>query len=73
MPFAEIRMQLETPILSEVSQKEKYHIIITYMCNLKYGTNEPIYRTENSLMDIEYRLVVAKKGGKERDGLDVWG
>ena len=32
---------------SEVSQKDRqipYNII--YMCNLKYGTNEPIYKTE---------------------------
>ena len=41
-------MQLEILILSEVSQneKDKYHYAITYMWNLKYGTNELIYRTE---------------------------
>ena len=41
-------MQLEIIIPSEVSQKEKdkYHMIITYMWNLKYDTNEPIYETE---------------------------
>ena len=40
-------MQLEVLILIEVSQKEKdkYHVI-TYMWNLKYGTNKPIYKTE---------------------------
>ena len=32
--------------LSEVSQKEQQIPYITYMQNLKYGTNEPIYRTE---------------------------
>ena len=48
MPFAATWMQLEIIIVSEVSQKEKdkYHMIITYMWNLKYGTNEPIYKTE---------------------------
>ena len=38
-------MQLEILILSEVSQeKDKYYI--THMWNLKYGTNEPVYKTE---------------------------
>ena len=34
-------------ILSEVSHKEKdkYRMIL-FMWNLKYGTDEPIYRTE---------------------------
>ena len=47
MPFAATWMQLEIIILSEVNQKEKdkYHDI-TYKCNLKYGTNEPICKTE---------------------------
>ena len=46
MPFAATWMDLEIIILSEVSQteKDKYHI--TYMWNLKYGTNEPVYKTE---------------------------
>ena len=41
-------MQLQIILLSEVSQKEKdkYHMIITYMSNLKYGTNELIYKIE---------------------------
>ena len=45
MPFAATRMDLEIIILSEVSQteKDKYHI--TYMWNLKYDTNELIYKT----------------------------
>ena len=47
-PFVETWMDLETVIQSKVSQKEKnkYHMIITYMWNLKYDTNEPIYETE---------------------------
>ena len=44
-PFAATWMQLESLILSEVSQKDKYHKI-PYMRNRKYGTNEPIYKTE---------------------------
>ena len=44
MPFAATWMALEIIILSEVSQKEKdkCHMIITYMWNLKYDTNELI-------------------------------
>ena len=38
---------------------------ITYIWNLIYGTNEPIYRKK--LIDMEYRFVVAKGEG-ERDG-----
>ena len=38
MPFEETRMELETLILSEVSQK-KTPYDITYMWSLKYGTN----------------------------------
>ena len=43
MPFAATWMQLEIITLSEVSQKEKdnYH-----MWNLKYDTNELIYKAE---------------------------
>ena len=42
-----IWMDLEIITLSEISQKEKdkYHDI-TYMWNLKYGTNELNYNTE---------------------------
>ena len=49
MPFAATWMELETLILSEVSQKkeDKYHTNITYIWNLIYGTNEPFHRKEN--------------------------
>jgi len=45
MPFAATWMELETFILSEVSQNEKnkYHII-SHIWNLIYGTNKPINR-----------------------------
>ena len=47
MPFAATWMELETFILSEISQKEKdKYYTISHMWNLKYGTNEPTYRTE---------------------------
>ena len=44
MPFAATWMDLEIIILSEISQKQIYDI--TYMWNLKYDTNELIYKTE---------------------------
>ena len=45
MPFAATWLELKTLILSEVSQKEKDKYI-SYMWNLKYGTDDPIYKTE---------------------------
>ena len=41
-------MTLEIIILGEVSQKEKVkqHMISLICKNLKYGTNESIYKTE---------------------------
>ena len=46
MPFAATWMDLETVIMSEVSQRQIPYDI-TYMWNLKKnGTNEPIYKTE---------------------------
>ena len=39
-------MNLEMIILSEVSQSKKDIFDITFMWNLKYDTNEPIYKIE---------------------------
>ena len=51
MPFAATWMDLEVIVLSEVSQEEKdrYHRqipYVTYIWNLKYGTNEFTFKTE---------------------------
>ena len=47
---------------------------ITYIWNLKYDTNELIYKKETSSLDMDYRPVVAKREtGWGRDGLGVWG
>ena len=46
MPFAATWMELETLILSEVSQKEKYHMI-SHIWNLIYGTEKSFHRKEN--------------------------
>ena len=48
MPFEATWMQLETLILSEMSERERQipHDI-TYIWNLIYGTKEPFLRKEN--------------------------
>ena len=46
MTFAATWMVLEIIILSEVTYIEKILYDITYMWNLKNGTNEFIYKTE---------------------------
>ena len=49
---------------------------ITYMWNLKYDINEFPW-SRNTCTDIQNRVVVTKgwgwEGGRERDGLGVWG
>ena len=48
MPFVATWMELETLILSEISQKEKQiPYDITYIWNLIQGTNERFHRKEN--------------------------
>ena len=51
MPFAATWIQPEIVILSEVKSQRERQVSynITYMWNLKYGTNEPIYRIETDL------------------------
>ena len=46
MPFAATWMQLEIFILSKSDRERQIPYNITYMWNLKYDTNEPIYETE---------------------------
>ena len=73
MSFEATWMELETLILSEVSQKEKdkYHII-PLISRIKYTAQRNL-STEKKLMDLENRLVVAKGEWEGRDGLGVWG
>uniref|UniRef100_A0A8D1UT88 DUF1725 domain-containing protein n=1 Tax=Sus scrofa TaxID=9823 RepID=A0A8D1UT88_PIG len=65
MPLAATWMELETLILSEVSQKEKdkYHMI-SLISGIQY-TAQMNVSTEKKIMDLENRLVVAKG---EREG-----
>ena len=60
------RDALEILILNYVNQKVKYQYDITHIWNLKYGTNEPIHKTDSQT---ENRLVVAK-WERERSGMD---
>ena len=67
MPFAATWMDLESIILSEVSQteKDKYHDI-TYMWNLKYDINKLIYKTEIDSQTEKTNLWLPK--GKVEEG-----
>ena len=46
MPFAATWMQLEILILSKSERERQIPYDITYMWNIKYGTNEPIHKPE---------------------------
>ena len=46
MPFAATWMQLEIIILSKSERERHIPYDITYMWNLKYDTNGPIYKIE---------------------------
>ena len=65
MPFVATWKDLEIIILSEISHKEedKYQMIITYTQNLKYDTNEPIYKTETYRLRKQTWLSKGKEGG----------
>ena len=52
---------------SKSERERKISCNITYMWNLKYDTNEPVYKTENRILDIESRLIAKGKGEWERD------
>ena len=71
MPFAATWMELETLILSEVSQKEKGKYRISHIWNLIYGTNEPFHLKE--LMHLENRLWLPKGRRRDWDGWGAWG
>ena len=72
MPFAATWMEVETLILSELSQKEKdkYHMI-SHIWNLIYSTNEHFYRKENRRWRID--LWLPRGRGREWEGSGAWG
>ena len=63
-------MDLEIIMLSEVSQTEKDKYDITYMLNLKYDTNELMYKTEID-SNMEKKHVVTKEE-RRRNKRGVW-
>ena len=64
MPFTATWMELDTLILSEVSQKEKnkYHVIHLYLESNTWHKWTYLQK-RNKLMDMENRLVVVKGEG----------
>ena len=67
MPFAATLMNLEITKLSEVSQTERQMPYdITYMWNLKYDTNELIYKTETDSQTWKTNLQLPKGMGVVR-------
>ena len=68
MPFAATWMELETLILSEMSQKDKdkYHMI-SLITNLTCGTNEHLLRKENHGLGEETCGCLMGGGGSGRD------
>ena len=74
MPFAATGIELEILILAKVSQKEKIQIPhdVAYTWNLKYGTVEPIYRTETDSETLRADLCLPRGRRRRWDGLGVW-
>ena len=72
LPFAATWMDLEIIILSEVSQKEKEKYNITYIWNVKYDTNELIYKRETDSQAQRTNLGATKGGRGVKDKLGVW-
>ena len=70
MPFAATWMDLEFLILSEVRQRQ-ITCDITYMWNLKYDTNELVYKTETESQIQSTDLGLPRGKGVGKDGLRV--
>ena len=72
MPFAATWMELEILILGKVGQEEK-EIGITYIWNLKYGTDDPISKTETDHRQGEQPFDCQGWGsGRKWGGWGVW-
>ena len=61
-------MQLEIIV---ISQKDKYHI--TYMWDLKYDANEPIYETEADSQTQRTDLRLPRGRWRQRTRVGAWG
>ena len=75
MPFTRTWMQPEIIILSEIKSQIERQIPydIAYLWNLKYGTNEPINKTETDSQTWITDCGCQGEGRKEWDGLGIWG
>ena len=75
MLFAATWMDLETLILSEVKSEGERQIPydITYIWNLMYGTNKPIYRKETNSWIWRMDLWLPRGRGRELEEPGVWG
>ena len=72
-PFAATWTQLEMIMLSKSEREKQIPYDITYMWNLKYNTNEFIYKTETSSLTERTDLWLPKgRRGGGNDGLGVW-
>jgi len=59
---------------SKSERKRKIPYRITYMWNLNYGTNEPIYKTETDSQTLRTDLWLSSgEGVRVWDGMGVWG
>ena len=70
MSFAATWMDLEIIILSKVNQKERQMAYdITYMWNLKYDTNQPLYKTkaDSHMWRTVLWLPARREGGRGKD------
>ena len=71
MPFSSTRMDSEFVILSEMSQRNKYHRI-SFICGIlkkkkKTGTDDLIYKTETP-MEKTNVLLPGEKGRRDESG-----
>ena len=69
MAFAATWMQLGIIRLSKSERERQIPYDITYMWNLKYDTNEPIYKTGHR----EQAGGCQGEGGWGKDGVGGWG
>ena len=66
-------MELEILILSEISQKERQiPYSRTYLWNLNYGRDDPIYKTEIDHGQGEQMCESQEGGRREWNGWEVW-
>ena len=58
---------------SKLERKRQIPYDITYIWNLKYGRNDPIYKMETDHEHVEQTCVCQGQEEREEDGQGVWG